>query len=144
MAAYRSTYQGYPKAMEPPFVLKGDDLGSSTYWHGKIMTQWANDWVKMWTGGKGNFVMTAMEDNGTATALKRLERARKVDFRRVLFLRAASNYCMPAPEQGAASSLLHEYAGGLPALESAHQVGSAVLHQILDHWSKWKETIPGE
>jgi purine nucleoside permease len=40
--------------MAPPFVLKGDNLGSSTYWHGKIMTQWANDWVKMWTGGKGN------------------------------------------------------------------------------------------
>jgi hypothetical protein len=53
-------------------------------------------------GRQGKFVMTDMEDNGTATALKRLERAKKVDFRRVLFLRTASNYCMPAPQQGAA------------------------------------------
>jgi purine nucleoside permease len=144
MAAYSATYKGFPKAMAPPFVMKGDSLGSSTYWHGKILTQWANDWVKMWTGGKGNFVMTNMEDNGTATALKRLERVRKVDFNRVLFLRTASNYCMPAPEQAAAGSLLHEYAGGLPALESAYQVGSAALHEILKHWKEWEEKIPGE
>src|SRR5262249_17438647 len=143
-AAYRATYAGYPNAQRPPFVLIGDSLGSSTYWHGARMTEWANDWVQMWTGGKGNFVMTNMEDNGTATALLPLDRIRRVDFQRLLVLRTASNYCMPAPKQSPAASLTREYAGRLPALESAYLVGSTVLHEILRGWAKWKERIPGE
>lgn len=144
MAAYRATYKGYPNAMRPPFVLKGDTLGSSTYWHGKIMTGWANDWVKLWTGGRGNYVMTAMEDSGMLTALSRLSKANKVDFRRVLLLRTASNYCMQAPGQTASNSLSAEYAGALPSLEAAYQVGSTVLHELLTGWAKWEAAIPGD
>lgn len=144
MAAYRAKYKGYPKAVLPPFVLKGDSLGSSTYWHGKIMNQWANDWVKLWTGGRGNYVMTNMEDNGTMTALSRLSKARKVDFRRVLLLRTASNYCMQGTDQDAANSLTAEYAGGNPSLEAAYRVGSTVLHELLKNWTTWEATIPGD
>lgn len=143
-AAYRATYSAYPKAAAPPVVMRGDSLGSSTYWHGARLTEWANDWVRLWTGGKGNFVMTNMEDNGTATALKRLERAGRVDFRRVMVLRTASNFCMPAPKQDSAASLLREYAGRLPALESAHMVGSKVLHEIVRDWKQWKVRVPGD
>jgi purine nucleoside permease len=142
-AAYRARYEGFPKATLPPFVLKGASLGSSTYWHGKIMNQWANDWVKLWTNGQGNYVMTNMEDNGTVTALTRLAKASRVDFRRVLVLRTASNYDMQAPDQTAVDSVLGEYAGGLPALESAYRVGSAVLHELLKNWSKWESAVPG-
>jgi purine nucleoside permease len=144
MASYRARYKGFPKAVVPPFVLKGDSLGSSTYWHGKIMNRWANDWVKLWTGGQGNYVMTNMEDNGTVTALSRLAKIHKVDFRRVLVLRTASNYSMQAPDQSAEESVFAEYAGGLPSLESAYLVGSTVLHQLLENWSKWEGSIPGE
>jgi purine nucleoside permease len=144
MAAYRAKYKGFPKAVVPPFVLKGDSLGSSTYWHGKIMNQWANDWVKLWTGGQGNYVMTNMEDNGTVTALARLSKIHKIDFRRVLVLRTASNYSMQAPGQSAEESVFAEYAGGLPSLESAYLVGRTVLHKLLENWSKWERTIPGE
>lgn len=143
-ATYRARYKGFPKAVLPPFVLKGDSLGSSTYWHGKIMNQWANDWVKLWTKGQGNYVMTNMEDNGTVTALSRLSKAGKVDFRRVLVLRTASNYSMQAPGQAAAESVFAEYAGGLPSLESAHKVGSAVLHELLRNWAKWESSVPGD
>ncbi|MEO8052595.1 MAG: purine nucleoside permease, partial [Acidobacteriota bacterium] len=45
-----------PNAQRPPFVLKGDTLSSSTFWHGKLMNQWANDWVRYHTGGQGNYV----------------------------------------------------------------------------------------
>ena len=144
MAAYRARYKGFPKAVVPPFVLKGDSLGSSTYWHGKIMNQWANDWVKLWTGGQGNYVMTNMEDNGTVTALARLAKIHKVDFRRVLVLRTASNYSMQAPGQSAEESVFAEYVGSLPSLESAHLVGRTVLHKLLENWSKWETSIPGE
>jgi purine nucleoside permease len=144
MAAYRAAYKSYPNAVRPPFVLKGDSLGSSTYWHGKVLTQWANDWVKLWTQGKGNFVMTNMEDNATAMALQRLSHAHKADFNRVLFLRTASNFCMQAPGQTAEDSATAGYAGALPSLEAAYRVGSPVLHEIVKNWSKWENTIPGK
>ncbi len=134
MKAYRATYVGFPNAQKPPFVLLGEVLGSNRYWHGVALTKWANDWVKLMTGGKGNFVMTAMEDQGVAVALFSLNKMGKVDFQRVLFLRTASNYCMPAPKQNVVSSLTAEYAGGVPAFEAAWRVGSVVVHDIVDHW----------
>jgi purine nucleoside permease len=32
-----------PNARRPPFVLKGDTLSGSTFWHGKLLSDWAND-----------------------------------------------------------------------------------------------------
>jgi len=39
------------------------------------LNEWANDWVKYHTDGKGNYVTTAMEDNGTLQSLTWLARA---------------------------------------------------------------------
>jgi purine nucleoside permease len=89
----------------PPFVLKGDTLSSMTFWHGKLMDQWANDWVRYYTGGKGNFVTTAMEDTGTLQALTFLSHAGLVRRDRVLVLRTASNYDQQRPGISAAESL---------------------------------------
>ena len=44
-------------ARRPPFVLKGDTISSSTFWHGKLLNQWANDWMKYHTDGQGNYVI---------------------------------------------------------------------------------------
>src|SRR5882757_7284581 len=38
----RSHFAGYPNAQKPPFVLKGDNLAGMTFWHGKILNEWAN------------------------------------------------------------------------------------------------------
>ena len=51
-----------PNARRPPLVLKGETLSSMTFWHGKLSDEWANDWVKYQTDGKGNSVTSAMED----------------------------------------------------------------------------------
>jgi len=53
-------------AQRPPFVTLGDEISSSTYWHGKLFDEWAAEWVPYFTGGKGVFATTAMEDTGTA------------------------------------------------------------------------------
>ncbi len=37
----RAHFEG-ANARRPPFVLKGDTLSSSTFWHGKLLDQWAN------------------------------------------------------------------------------------------------------
>jgi purine nucleoside permease len=142
MAAYRALYVGFPNAQKPPFVLLGDSFGTSRYWHGKTMTQWAIDWTKLWTDGKGNFALSDMEDQGFCNALRRLNGMGKVDFQRVMFLRTGSNYCMQAPGMDVSQSMHEEYDGYIPSLEAAYRVGSKVLHELAGNWDKYRDTIP--
>jgi purine nucleoside permease len=146
MAAYRALYVGYPNAQKPPFVLIGDSFGCSRYWHGKAMTQWANDWAKLWSDGKANFVMSDMEDQGFASAMHRLSKMGKVDFQRVMFLRTASNYCMQPPNmdvnQSMHSDMENGYAGYISSLEAAYRAGSKVVHELAGNWDKYRDNIP--
>jgi hypothetical protein len=50
--------------------------------------------VQYWTGGQGTFATSAMEDSGVMRSLRSLDAAGKVDVKRVLVLRTASNYAM--------------------------------------------------
>lgn len=142
MTELRALYDGFPNAQNPPFVLCGETFGSCRYWHGKALTQWASDWTRLWTGGKGQFAMSDMEDQGIAAALSRLSRMGRVDFQRVLFLRTASNYCMQAPKEEVNKSLHSEYAGYLPSLEAAYRVGSRVTHELTAQWDTYREKTP--
>jgi purine nucleoside permease len=144
VAAFRKTYSGFANAQKPPFVLIGDVLASDSYWHGAILTHWAEDWVRIHTHGQGTFTMTAMEDSGVAEALTRLDSMHRADFRRFLVLRTGSNYCMQAPGHDAAESLTAPYIGGVPALESAYRVGSQVVHTLVEHWDQYRDRIPGD
>ena len=147
MQKRRALYTGYPKAQRPPLVMKGDNLSSMTYWHGKLLNQWANDWVKYYSEGTGNYVTTAMEDTGTMQSLTFLARAKRVDVQRVLVLRTASNFDMQWPGGDAAESLSGEklgpgYSAYLPSLEAAHRVGSVVVHELVKNWARYDKEIP--
>lgn len=145
IAAERARYTDTPKAQLPPFVLEGDQLAAQTFWHGRRMNEWANDWVKYWTSGKGEFVTSAMEETGTHQALAYLDRIGRADKRRVLVLRAGSNYTMPPPGVAPADYLMREneaYAGMTAALESLYLVGSKVVDELLSHWDRYEKAIP--
>ena len=143
VAAFRAGFTGFPKAQRPPFVLLGDTLASDTYWHGTVMTKYANDWVRLYTGGRGNFVMTEMEDAGFLEAVNRLAATHRVDPARVLVLRTGSNYSMPRPGHTAVESVTAPYLGTRVAVESAWLCGSTVLHWLLAHWDVAYEQVPG-
>ena len=136
-----------PNAQRPPFVLKGDTLSSSTFWHGKLLSQWANDWVSYLTDGKANYVTTAMEDTGTLQSLTFLARAGRVDRNRVMVLRTASDFDQQRPGQTAAESLaqnkIGKYTGYLPALEAAWRVGNTVVAELVKNWAKYAGETPG-
>ena len=136
-----------PSAKRPPFVLKGDTLSASTFWHGKLLSQWANDWVRYHTGGRGNYVTTAMEDTGTLQALTWLGKAGRVRLDRVLVLRTASDFDQPPPGVSPAASLaetkIGHYVAYLPALEAAWRVGHIVVEELAQHWEKYRDAAPG-
>jgi purine nucleoside permease len=141
----RSHFTGYPNAQKPPFVLKGDTLSASTFWHGKILNEWANRWVEYWTDGKGQFVTSAMEDTGTFQAITYLHPTGKVNKERVMVLRTASNYTMPPPGMSAAEHLLKEnagYAGLNASVEAAYRVGSTVVDEIVGKWARYRDHTP--
>jgi purine nucleoside permease len=116
-----------------------------TFWHGKLLNEWANRWVAFWTGGKGNFVTSAMEDSGTLVALTYLHSTGKVNKERVMVLRTASNYTMPPPGVTAAENMQKEnegYSGLTVSVESAYRVGSTVVEDILKNWTAYRDHLP--
>jgi purine nucleoside permease len=139
---HRATFAGFEKGSGAPKVILGESMGSCRYWHGSVMTKWANDWTKLYTRGEGDFVMTNMEDHGICTALERMGKLGKVDFQRLLLLRTGSNYCTPRPGQKSSESMTEEYSGMEPALESAWLAGSKVMNALVDGWAKFEKEIP--
>jgi purine nucleoside permease len=144
VADFRATFTGFPNAQKPPFVLLGDTFASDYYWHGAIMNKFAEDWVRLWTSGKGTFAMTEMEDSGFMMAVERLNNMHRVDHDRVLVLRTGSNYSMQRPGHMPAESLIAPYIGGKVSLEAAYLCGSTVLHKLLADWPNTYEHIPGK
>jgi purine nucleoside permease len=146
MRAAREKYIGFPNAMKPPFVVRGDSISAGTFWHGKKMDEWANEWTKYYTGGQGNFMVAAMEDTGTLQSLTFLAQAGRVDLNRVLVLRTISHFDREPPGVVPAETLAKmgrgNYPAFLPSVEAAERVGDKVVRDIVEHWSERESTIP--
>ena len=140
----RARFTGFPNAVKPPFVTRGDTISGSTFWHGTRMDAWANAWTRYFSGG--NYMIAAMEDTGTMQALTFLNNAGRVDLQRVLVLRTVSNYDREAPGSTAAESLqglvMGNYSAYLPALDAAQVVGDKVVRYLVDHWAECERAIP--
>jgi purine nucleoside permease len=138
----RSQFDG-AAAQRPPFVGMGDEISSSTYWHGKLSDAWAAEWVPYFTGGKGEFATTAMEDTGTLQSLQFLANAGRVDWSRILVLRTVSNFDRQARGMSAAESLARQrigkYGAYLPSLEAAYTVGHVVVNELLTRWPNYRQ-----
>jgi purine nucleoside permease len=142
-ARYRALYTNHPNAQRAPFVLLGDTLGTARYWHGPALTRWAERWCEIYTGGRARFVMTECEDQSISYALHVLGNARRVDPRRYLVLRTASNYSEPPPARDLVQNLLTgEESGTGLAVESAYRVGSPVVHALVAHWDAYGAQVP--
>jgi purine nucleoside permease len=142
----RARFAGFPNALKPPFVTRGDDLSSSTFWHGSNLEDWANAWTRYYTAGKGNYMVTAMEDTGTLQALTFLSHAGRVDLRRVLVLRTISNFDREPPGGSVAESLQSIVAGNYSAymesLNAAYLVADCVVRDLIAHWPEREAAIP--
>lgn len=145
----RAVYRDFPEAQKPPRVMLGDHIAAMTFWHGKYLNDWANDWVKYWTGGKGNYVTSAMEDTGTGQSLVWLTKAGRADYNRYLVLRTASNYTMQPSGVTAVQNLTNagkevgeRYTAYVPALEAAYRTGIVVVDQLISHWKTYQITTP--
>ncbi|WP_020601123.1 purine nucleoside permease [Spirosoma panaciterrae] len=147
----RAVYRDFPEAQKPPRVMMGDHIAAMTFWHGKYLNDWANQWVSYWTGGKGNFVTSAMEDTGTGQSLQWLTKAGKADINRYMVLRTASNYTMQPSGVTAAQNLTNggkavgeRYTAYIPALEAAYRTGVVVVDKLIGNWNTYQTKTPSE
>jgi purine nucleoside permease len=136
----RAGYSSEPAALKPPTVFLGDEVSTTRFWHGERRTQWARDWMKLWTDGAGTFAMTACEDQGILDVLDLFTREGRVDSNRVLVLRTASNYSREA--DGADPTIRFTHGGAGAAFEAAYRVGSPVVRALVAGWDKYAATPP--
>jgi purine nucleoside permease len=142
-AASAKDWTDYPKAGQPPKVFIGASSSSNYYWHGRAHTEWARDWVKMFTSGKSTFAMANTEDASIAEAMARLDRMGLADYSRLMVLRTGSNYTIPRKGLSTFQSMTTPYPGsGAPAFEAAYRVGSKVVHELTAHWSQYADAPP--
>ncbi|WP_304277293.1 purine nucleoside permease [Caulobacter segnis] len=140
----RAPFSSYPNGYKPPFVLTGDEISGQSYWHGAMLTKRYAKLASDYSGGKSQFVMTAMEDTGVANALRRLTAVGKADYSRLLVLRTASNYSQQAPGENAVDSMNRPYAGvGDAAAYAAHVVAGKVVDTLSANWNTYRDAVPG-
>jgi purine nucleoside permease len=137
----RAGYVSESQANKPPFVLLGDALGTVRFWHGTWRTQWARDWVKLWTDGAGTFVMTDCEDQGILDVLDAHATSGRIDRRRVLVLRTASNYSRPPRDNPTFPRVYHDE-GAKAAFEATFAVGGVVARELVSRWDRYATTLP--
>ncbi len=123
------------RAQAPPGILRGDELASTTFWHGAMMSARARRWVEYQSEGRARYAMTAMEDAGVLQSLRFLANAGRADFSKIVIVRGASNYDQQRAGITAAESLVESrvasYSAYVPALENGYRVGSAILARLL-------------
>jgi purine nucleoside permease len=145
LAAHRAGFKAFPGAQQKPSVVEGDSLGTDHFWHGAIMTKWAEDWVRMYTRGSGSLAISDCEDQGIVLAMSKLASLGRVDFNRLLILRTASNFTLPSEGISAEKSLFDNLAsspGYIPALDANYRVGDIVVTTILKNWDRYENSTP--
>jgi purine nucleoside permease len=136
----RAAFRSEPKSQTPPAVYVGASLGSVRFWHGERRTAWARDWVRIWTDGQGGLAMTDGEDQAVLDTLQLFAKSGRVDARRVLVLRTASNYSREGDGEMQAIKFAE---GGLTAgVEAAYRVGSPVVRALVTGWDRYATELP--
>lgn len=148
MRAFERRFAAWPAALQPPGVIIGVSMGADRFFHGALMTKWAEDWVRIYTRGRSQLTICDCEDQGVCLAIRELSRMGKADFNRLLILRTACNFVVPPAGVSAADSLFNETISDsagvayLPALEADYRVGSVVTAELLAHWERYRGEVP--
>jgi len=141
LKADRARFPDIPAAVAPPHVLRGDALGAVRFWHGARRTAWARDWMRLQTDGQARLVMSDCEDQGVMDVLSLYGVQGKVDARRVLVLRTASNYT-EEPQGGSQALTAFAPGGAAAAFDAAYRVGAPVVRALVENWPRYRENLP--
>ncbi len=131
----KSPSNEYHAATLPPSILEGDVASSNVFFHGHLLCVAMEKVVKIYTTGKAEYVMTALEDSAIITALLRAALQDKVDFSRIILTRTGSNFDRSHLDKESPTLPFAMDRGGLkPAIRNLYLSGIKVVEGILDGW----------
>ncbi|KAF8851001.1 putative purine nucleoside permease [Acephala macrosclerotiorum] len=142
--AFRSRYSGsdenvFEAATQPPCIMEGDVLSANVFFHGHRLCEAFEDTCRSFTDGKGEYYVTAQEDNATLAAFLRGALMKKIDFSRVIILRTGCNFDRPPPAGEFPTMPLHSSHGGFEiAVTNLYRTGIEIIEGIS---SGWQETF---
>ena len=134
-------YKEYPKAVEKPQILIGDNVTSDTFWHGKIYSEKVDKWIKQVTDNDSEYMVTEMEDSALLSAFVRLDKDRKIDFNRILILRSASNFDREPTGVTPTIDSFHFSPGYFLATDNVYIVASSIANNILKNWNAFNQQL---
>ncbi|KAJ5549112.1 hypothetical protein N7513_006346 [Penicillium frequentans] len=137
-APYTRTHLGgiYEAATSNPQIVEGDVTASNVFFHGSHLCEGFENVVKIYTSGQAEYYMTAMEDTGTLAALLRAAVQKRVDFSRIILMRAGSNFDRSySPTELASLPFIFDHGGFTPACRNLYLTGIKVIEGILNGWS---------
>ncbi|KAJ5538398.1 hypothetical protein N7494_007877 [Penicillium frequentans] len=126
----------YEAATLNPQIVEGDVTASNVFFHGSHLCEGFENVVKIYTSGQAEYYITAMEDTGTLAALLRAAVQKRVDFSRIILMRAGSNFDRSySPTELASLPFIFDHGGFTPACRNLYLTGIKVIEGILNGWS---------
>lgn len=126
----------YDAATSEPGVIEGDVTASNMFFHGKYLCEGFEKVVHLYTSGQADYYMTAMEDTGTLSALLRAAMQKRVNFSRIILMRAGSNFDRShSLNESASLPFVYDHGGFTPACRNLYLTGIKVVEGILHDWS---------
>ncbi|KAK0117930.1 hypothetical protein ONS95_012242 [Cadophora gregata] len=140
----RALYAGsagdmFAAATMQPSISEGDVTASNMFFHGRHLAEGFEDLVGLYTAGQAQYYMTAMEDTAVLAALLRAALQKRVDFSRIVLMRAGSNFDRSHSSSFVASlPFIIDHGGFQPACRNLYLSGIQVIEGILGNWTFFK------
>ncbi|KAH8596615.1 purine nucleoside permease [Bisporella sp. PMI_857] len=123
-----------PTASTEPTILTVDVTASNVFFHGPLLSKSVENTVSLLTNGRADYGLTAQEDSATLAALLRGHLQGKIDFSRIIVLRAASNFDQP-PDNQPIQVPIHSGHGGFElSKENIWLAGREIVNGIISEW----------
>ncbi|CZT46818.1 related to purine nucleoside permease [Rhynchosporium secalis] len=132
-------------ALQKPCVVEGDVTASNMFWHGRHLAEGFEDLVNLYTNGHAKYCMTAMEDTAILAALLRAALQKRVDFSRIVLMRAGSNFDRgPKKDDVVSLPFVIDHGGFQPACRNLYLAGLEVVSGILESWDVFAAGIEAD
>ncbi|KAG4427523.1 hypothetical protein IFR05_016993, partial [Cadophora sp. M221] len=134
-------------ASQKPSIIEGDVTASNMFYHGRHLAEGFEDLVKLYTSSQAQYTMTAMEDTGILSALLRAAVQERVDFTRIILMRAGSNfdrsYCLD-DNNIISLPFVIDHGGFRPACRNLYLSGMKVVDGILGSWDIFEKGVEAD
>ncbi|KZT67086.1 NUP-domain-containing protein [Daedalea quercina L-15889] len=140
-AAYRANYASsasYLAGTKEPSVVPCDVATSDVYYSGALLSEAFENTTTLLTNGSGIYCTTAQEDNASLEAFLRAAMHERVDFSRIIVMRATNDFDRPYPGEAASENLFWADQSGFEPLaaQNIYLAGIKVVEGIIEGWEK--------